>query len=175
MDTRTQDPTAPGVSPETETSRSDRVRPDPTPDEQTPRHAVADLKARVSELAEYVSYLLSAKFDGIKLTFRNIAVYAALGVVGLIAAGAVVVSAVVLVCVGIAGGLSALFGDRPWQGALVAGLLLLAVIGAGVWIGLSRLTKSSRERTVQKYAARQQQQRAKFGRDVHERADEPAK
>ena len=171
MDSRTQDPTAPGVS----TASSDRVRPDPVADELTPQHAVADLKQRASELAEYISYMLSAKFDGFKLTFRNLAVYAALGVVGLIAAGAFVVSAVVLVCVGIAGGLSALFGDRPWQGALVAGLLFLAVIGVGTWFGLSRLLKSSRERTVQKYAARQQQQRAKFGRDIHERAGDPAK
>ena len=171
MDSRTQDPTAPGVS----TAPSDRVRADPIPDDQTPQHAVADLKARVSELAEYISYMLSAKVDGVKLTLRNMALYAALGVVGLIAAGAVVVSAVVLVCVGVAGGLSALFGDRPWQGALVAGLLLLAVIGAGTWFGLSRLMKGSRERTVQKYAAREQQQRAKFGHDIHERAGEPAK
>jgi hypothetical protein len=86
-----------------------------------------------------------------------------------------VVTAVVLLCRGIAGGLGALFGGRLWLGELVTAILFLAIIGAGVWFGLGRVTKASRERTVKKYASRQQQQRARFGTDVRERSERPGK
>jgi hypothetical protein len=56
----------------------------------------------------------------------------------------------------------------------VTGILLLALMGGGVWFGLKKLTGTSRERLVKKYATRQQQQRAKFGRDVHQAASDPA-
>ena len=171
MDSRTEDPTAPAPA----APARERLAEEPVTDEQSPTDAFADAKTRLSELAEYISYYFSAKFDGVKVSVRNLGIYAAVGVIGLIAASALVTTAVVFVCIGIAGGLSALFGDRLWQGTLVAGLLVLALLGAGVWFGISRMTRSSRERTVRKYAARQQQQRAKFGHDVNERADEPAK
>src|SRR5688500_4856637 len=101
MDSRTQDPTAPGTS-----ANGGRLRDDdePVTDEQAPSHGFADAKERLSELAEYISYLLSAKADGAKASLRNMAVMAALGVIGLIALSALVTSAVVLVCAGIAGG-----------------------------------------------------------------------
>jgi uncharacterized membrane protein YdfJ with MMPL/SSD domain len=130
-----------------------------------------DIGRRLGELGEYLSYYLSAKSDGIKLTLKNVAVYAALGVVGLIAAGALVVTAVVLLCMGIAQGLGALFGHHLWVGYLVTGLLLLGGLGAAVYFGMSFMVGKSRKATVHRYEARQRKQRAEFGQDVKERAE----
>jgi hypothetical protein len=174
METHTQDPTAPGTRAGVDTGAGRAPGRVDGMEEETPTAAIRHLGQRLSELAEYVSYFISAKTDGIKLTLRNVAIYAALGIVGLIAAGAMVVSAVVLVCWGIALGLSALFGHHLWAGYLVTGVLILALIGGGTWIGLKKFTGSSRERLVKKYAARQHEQRSKFGRDVEQAASDPA-
>jgi hypothetical protein len=177
MTERAQDPTAPQAtrtSPEPASSSSDSSA-ERVPDEQTPGAAFSDIGIRFKELGEYVSYLLAAKLDGIKLAVRNAGIYAALGVVGLLAGGALVVTAVVLLCRGIAGGLGALFGGRLWLGELVTAVLVLALTGVGVWWVMGRMTKASRERMVKKYASRQQQQRARFGTDVHERSERPGK
>jgi len=170
MDSRAQDPTAPGTT----STNGGRIGPEAVTDDQSPGEAFHTAQVRLSELAEYISYYISAKTDGIKLTARNIAIFAALGVVGLIALGALIATAVVLLCTGIAGGLGALMGHHPWLGSIVTGILLLALVGGATYIALGRFGKGSREGTVKKYAARQQQQRAKFGQDVHTRASSPA-
>jgi hypothetical protein len=53
-------------------------------------------------------------------------------------------------------------------------VLFLTALGIGVMIAMKKLTQSSRERTAKKYAARQQQERIKFGTDVNQRAQDPA-
>jgi len=171
MDRAAHDPTAPGTSSPTSTSAPDHG----ATDDQSPAEAFRDLSTRFAELGEYVSYLLSAKVDGIKVSLRNAGIYAALGVLGLLAGGALIVTTVVLLLRGIAGGLGALFGQRLWLGEIVTAVLFLAILGVGTWFGLNRMTKASRERTVKKYASRQQQQRARFGTDVHERSASPAR
>ncbi len=143
-------------------------------DEQTPGAAFKDLPFRVEELREYVKYYLSAKADGIKVSLRNAGIYAALGVIGLIAGGAFIVTLMVFLLRGIAGGMGALFGGRLWLGELVTAIVFLAVVGVGTMMALNRLTKASRERTASKYASRQQQQRARYGTDVSQRAGDPA-
>ena len=146
-----------------------------TADEQSPAEAFADVKTRVAELTEYAGYFLSAKVDGIKLAIRNAGVYAALGAVGLFAGGALVATAVVLLLRGIAGGLGTLFGGRLWLGELVTAVVFLALIGGGAVFALRRMTAASRERTVKKYESRKQQQRARYGTDVGQRAERPGK
>jgi len=172
MDAQTEDPTAPGTRAGTGGAGGGRLHEHT--DDEAPTEAFRQAGARFGELAEYVSYFIAAKTDGLKLTLRNVAVFAALGVVGLIAAGAMVVSGVVLLCWGIALALSALFGHHLWAGYLVTGVLLLGMIGGGTMIGLKKLTGTSRERMVKKYATRQTQQRGKFGRDVQQAASDPA-
>jgi hypothetical protein len=183
---RAQDPTAPApaVAPDVSasvggggkpTSGSSSTSGRETADEQSPAQAFADVKIRVQELSEYAGYLISAKIDGIKLAVRNAGIYAALGVIGALAGGAFVVTLIVLLLRGIAGGLGVLFGGRFWLGELVTSVVFLALLGVGVFIVMGRLTKASRERTAKKYASRQQQQRARFGTDVAERAQRPGK
>jgi Putative Actinobacterial Holin-X, holin superfamily III len=172
----TNDPTAPGVSgASSASSNGGRLGPDHLTDDQAPPEALKDISNRLSELGEYVSYYLGAKVDGIKVSLRNAGIWAGLGVIGLMAGGAFVVTLVVLLLRGIAGGIGAMFNpDRPWAGELITAVLFLTALGIGVMIAMKKLTASSRERTAKKYAARQQQERVKFGTDVHQRAQDPA-
>jgi len=184
MESRAQDPTAPGTtenpSAAWEAASGSRfaaaanATSEGVTDDQKPGEAFKSVANRFSEVAEYISYYIAAKTDGIKLTLRNVAIFAALGVIGLIAGAALVATAVVLLCVGLAHALGALFGHHGWLGDMVAGLLLLGLVAGGVFFGLKMVGKGSRTATVKKYAARQQQQRAKFGQDVRQRASDPA-
>jgi len=149
-------------------------------DGSAPRAAsVADafrgLAPLIAELREHASYLVSAKVDGIKITVRNLGIYAALGIVGLIAMSAVVTTAVVLLLVGLALAIGKPFDpDQPWVGGIVVGLLVLGGLAAGVIIGMKKLTNTSRAALVRKYEERQRQQRTNFGRDVRGREADPA-
>jgi hypothetical protein len=134
--------------------------------------AFARLGRDVNELKEYASHYLSAKVDGVKRTVRNIALYAALGVVGLIAGGAIVATAAGLLIVGLAEALGVLFGGRFWLGDLVAGILVLGLIGVGAWLMLKKLTGTWRSATILKYERRKQSQRERFGHDAADRAKE---
>jgi uncharacterized membrane protein YqjE len=124
----------------------------------------------VEELKEYASLYAAAKVDGVKRTVRNIGLYAALGVLGLIAGGALVATAVGLIVVGLAVLLGNAFGGRYWLGNMVTGVLVLAVIGAGVWFMMNKLTGTWRSQTMKKYEQRKQSQRQRFGHDVSQRA-----
>jgi membrane protein implicated in regulation of membrane protease activity len=139
-------------------------------DEQSSLEALKDIKARLGELSEYVSYYIAARADALKVTARMAGVYAALGVVALMAGIAFVVSAVVLVCFGIAA-LLVWALHSLWLGTLVAGVIFLALLATGALLGMRMLKRSSRERTVQKYGSRQQHQRAEYGTDVRQRGE----
>jgi len=77
---------------------------------ENPTDAFRDISERIAQLKAYASYYLAAKMDSIKLSARNAAIYAALGVVGLIAGGTIIAMAAALVVLGIAHGLGSLFG-----------------------------------------------------------------
>ncbi len=138
-----------------------------------PADAFRDLKARLAEVMEYVNYYVSARLDAYKATARKAGVLAAIGVIGLLAMSSFIVTTMVLFCIGVAGMLTAAFGGRAWAGNLVTSILFLALLAGGVWFGYRKLTRASRERTLAKYAKRQQQQRAQFGTDVERRAQKP--
>src|SRR5437867_442571 len=99
MAQRAQDPTAP-TSPQAQPSATpasgSAAAPDEVPDEQTPTEALHDIGTRLSELSEYFGYLIAAKVDAIKVSLRHAGIYAALGILALLAGGALVVTAVVL-------------------------------------------------------------------------------
>jgi hypothetical protein len=170
----TQDPTAPGTSEPYVGRKDPESKRQPVTDETAPAEAIKDIGTRLGELGEYVSYYLTAKIDGLKATGRNIVIYVALGVMGAFAGAAAIVTLVVLTLVGIAHGIGDMLGDRWWLGDLITGILFLSVMGVGVVFGIKKLTGSSRERTVKKYAARQQQERVQYGTDVQQRAQDPA-
>ncbi len=136
---------------------------------QAPTDALHSARLHFEELREYIAYLITAKIDSIKATFRNVGLYIALGVIGLFIAGAAAATSVVLLLVGLAGAVGAIF-HRQWLGNLIVGFILVAAIGMGAWIFYSRFTRAARERTKEKYESLKRQQRARFGTDVAERA-----
>jgi hypothetical protein len=144
---------------------------DPSTADRSPADAFKDVGQAFGELKEYASYYVAAKADSFKASFRNLGLYAALGIVGLLAGGAIIVTAAVQLLTGLAGAIGAIFEpDRPWVGNIVVGFLILAGIGVGTMLFLKKFTAASRERTVKKYESRQQQQRVQYGHDVRERA-----
>ena len=129
--------------------------------------------SHVAELREYITYLIGAKVDGLKLTFRNLALYAVLGIVGAVVGLSALVTAVVLLISGLAGAIGAIFSpDRPWAGALIVGLLIVAGTIVGVMMLMKSITGASRKRTIEKYENRKRDERGQFGHDVQERARE---
>jgi len=153
----------------------DPPSPPPNPPETDDTHnpaaqAFARIKGDLEELKEYGSYYVATKVDGVKRTIRNVGLYAALGVVGLTAGGAIVATAAGLLIVGLAEGLGRLFGDRYWLGDIVAGLIVLGVVGGAAWFMMRKLTGAWRSQTVKKYEQRKQSQRERFGHDLSNRA-----
>lgn len=129
-----------------------------------------DAVARWAEVKEYLGYFLATKVDALRLSIRQAIFYAALGVIGLLAAVAGVVTAVVLLLIGAAHLISVLLGGRQWAGELIVGATVIGSIALATFIVLSKLTRTSRTQTVKKYESRKRQQRLRFGHDVSDRA-----
>jgi len=133
----------------------------------SPAEPFKEAASHIAALKEFASYYVGAKLDGIKVSLRNVGVYAALGILGLIAGSAVITTAVVLLLVGLALGIGKMFDpDQPWVGAVVVGLLVLGGLAGGIVFGMKWLTNTSRKKLVQKYENRQRDQRINFGEDV---------
>ena len=146
-----------------------RVGSDSGANGHTPADAFKDAGARLGELKEFAAYYVAAKLDGIKVTLRNVGIYAGLGIVGLIAGSAIISTAAVLLLVGLALGLGDLLWDQYWLGALLVGLLVLGGLAGGIIFGMKKITNSSRKAMVEKYENRQRDQRIHFGEDVRGR------
>jgi membrane protein implicated in regulation of membrane protease activity len=132
--------------------------------------AVHEIPRLIKELKAYGSYLSSAKIDGAKAKARQIAIYAALGVLGLLVAAGILFTASFLLLSGLAMGLGALLWHQYWLGNVIVALLVLGGTAAGVVIGIRKFTGASRSQTEKKYEQKRIQQRAEFGHDVKQRA-----
>ena len=139
---------------------------DPEQSKITELDALKLLLEQFHELQEYFSYYVTAKTDGIKLSLRNTSIWIVLAALGFIAIGGLIVSANWFVLSGTADGLGLLCGGRSWAGKIIAGFLLLAVMGLCVCYTAARRKSASRERAVRKYAKRQAEQQAEFGSHV---------
>lgn len=142
----------------------------PVPPAAHPTDAFREAFSKVGELREFASYYAAARLDALKASVRNAGIYAGLVLVGFVAGASVVVVAVVLLLVGIAGALGEVFYDHPWLGDLITGVVFLAIPAIVILVGMGILTKSFRGATVRKYEQRQSQQRHRFGRDVRDEA-----
>jgi membrane protein implicated in regulation of membrane protease activity len=136
--------------------------------------ALDQLLAQATELYAYTMHFVNAKADGVKLSVRQVVVWAVLGLLMLIAATSVIVTAIVLLLTGLAGALAGAFDSELWLGKVVIGVLLLVIIAVGTLIGVRMQQRKSRHQKVQQYAERQLQQRAAFGRNVADRATDTA-
>jgi hypothetical protein len=144
----------------------------PGEQEPSPAEAFRRLQKQVEELQAYFAHFVSAKVDSVVLSARRLAIWAVLGVVGLIALAALIVTAIVLVLHGVANGLAVLFAGRLWLGQLVAGSGILIMLVLSILIGVRTWQTRWRQQKVQQYDERQFQQRAAFGHSVEDRATE---
>ena len=126
------------------------------------------LLKQFQELREYVSYYAAARTDSVKCSVRNAIGRIVLAALGFVAVGGLIVMASWFVLSGVSQGAGALFGAQAWIGSLIAGVLALAGVGSGMACAISTLKNASRKGTVRKYETRHAQQRARFGRDVHD-------
>jgi len=143
------------------------------PDEQEPTPEADPfqlLLRQFRELAEYFSYYLSAKADSAKLGLRNAVFSMTLAALAFVVVASLSVTATWLVLNGTAEGLGLLFGNRPWAGNLVTGLLVVAALAGGIYGIVIRLKKSAREGTVSKYENQQSRQQDRYGHNVADRA-----
>src|SRR5438552_12713023 len=124
---------------------------DPQHEHVAPSDSAREALNKLAELRAYAQQYFSAKTDQAKLTARNIGIYAALGVVGLIAAGATLVIALAMLLSGIAGAIGAATGGRMWVGNLVVGLVVLGLFAGGAIVGLAMLKKAWMKAAVKKY------------------------
>jgi len=141
------------------------LHPDPPPAE-----AIRQAMSQLAALREFVAFYVAVKVDSLKVTARNLGIYAALGVIGLIAAGAMVVTAVVLLLTGIAGAFGQLFSGHPWLGNIITSVLVLGLIAGSVVFVMKKLTNTFRSQTVKKYEDRLSHERQQFGRNVRDEA-----
>jgi hypothetical protein len=131
---------------------------------------VGTLKMQAAEIKDHAAYLASAKLDKIKASARNGVIYGALAITVLTAGATFLIMSVVMVCIGFAWGMTAVFGGNAWLGWLVAGAILLIFLMTMVFAGAMLAMGMLKRGTFKKYRQWQARQRGRFGYDVHERA-----
>jgi len=143
----------------------------------SPAEAFKQAGARLAEVKEYAGYFVAAKVDALKLTLRNLVLYAILGVVGAIIGTTVLVTAAVYLLSGLAGAIGEIFPEpyEWWAGRLIVSLLVIGGTVVGVMLLTKSLTGSSRKRTIEKYENRKRDERNLHGTDVEQRAREQAR
>lgn len=148
--------------------RFEGISEDPAAPEQ-PTHAWRQLLEELQAAKSYGLHFLNAKIDGLKLTVRKVMLFAVLGILGLLAGAAVIITAAVLICVGLAQALGRLVG-YAWVGNLAVGILILGGILGGAWLMIRSMLKAHRQQTVRRYEQQLRQERMEHGHDVRQEA-----
>lgn len=136
-----------------------------------PADALRDALARLAQLREFVAYYIAVRIDIFKSLIRNAGIYAAVAVLALVGGAATIVTAVVLLLLGIAGAFAQLFPTHPWLGQIITAAIFLCVVAGGAVVGMKLLTSWFRRNTVRNYERRQSRQRQQFGSDVQRQAE----
>lgn len=139
----------------------------------TPGESFSAAMKHLAEVQAYARQFVSAKLAGIKLSIRNVVIYAILGVVALLTGGAMVVTAASLIVVGLSQWIGHLLGDRAWAGNLIVGALILGLTVGVAMFAVRKIFNVSREATVKGYERRLKQQRVTLdGHDARQRSAE---
>lgn len=147
-----------------------RVNGEETPG--TPGESFAQAKAHFGELSAYIGQYINAKVGGVRASVRNLVIYAILGVLGLIAGGAMIVTAASIIVLGLAQMVGHFLGDRIWAGNLIVGVLLLGAVVLVTVMAVKKMFNSSRQATVNSHERRLKQQRVTLGHDARQRSAE---
>ncbi|MGE0608300.1 MAG: hypothetical protein AB7O62_14480 [Pirellulales bacterium] len=128
--------------------------------------AVERLLALLQELAAYATHYLAARVDATRGRLRRMAMAAALVAGGALVSVIVLSTAAILLTLGLAQALTALFGGPAWVGNVLAGggLLSGCAILAAAWMW--RINRSAQTTATENYEQRKRDQRERFGRDA---------
>lgn len=141
--------------------------------EASPGESFSAAMKHLSELQAYAAQYLSVKVRSLKVSISGLVVYAALGVIGLLAGGAILVTSGALIVIGLAQALGQLLGGRMWAGNLIVGALILGACVLMVRVMVKKLFDVSRQATVNRHERTLKQQRVKlWGIDARQRSAE---
>jgi hypothetical protein len=126
---------------------------------------VHHLLRQFAVLLEFANHYLSARLDSVKVSLLRLVLIAIAWVLAVAILAGLVLTGTVLLCIGLAEGLSHLFHSY-WLGYLSAGLLILCGFFGTCFLTQSLLLRKWRLRTIAKYESRRARQRASFGRDA---------
>ena len=130
-------------------------------------NALRDAARHLGEAKEYASNFLAAKADAAKLSMRRVVLMIGLFVIAGITGAGILITAAVLLINGLATGIGHLFNpDKVWLGQIIVGLIVVLGANLGVFLMIRSAIRASRDRTVQKYEARHNEQRSRYGHDV---------
>jgi hypothetical protein len=135
-------------------------------------HPLEPLLADLASLRSYLAHYVAARKDALTAAARRAVLWAVIGIAAALVGMTILVTAVVLLVMGIMDGLTVVFGGRLWAGELVTAVGLLTLVGLGGWIGISKWITNSRRRTMEHYERRRSQERAVHGLDVRQRAEQ---
>jgi hypothetical protein len=135
----------------------------------SPGAAFSELGRQLGEAWLFVGYYLRTRLDQLRLSIFRLILFSALGMIGLLAAGAMVVTAAAMIVLGLAHLIGWLSG-YAWIGELATGVLLLGIMLGITYVGIARATKTSRLTTMAAHERRLREQREYYGTDVNERA-----
>lgn len=140
------------------------------PSSETDSDPLVDIAARLAELKTFAAHLAEVKVDQARLWTKQALV--AIVVWGFVSLAAVVVVSVSVLYIarGAALGFSALFGNRPWIGYLLAGTLLLTLFALGGTALYVIQSNRRRKEIIEKYEARRDHQEAGLGFTVDDAA-----
>ena len=128
----------------------------------------ANVGLRVRELIAFASYYAAAQVDRVKLTAINIAMFVVLGAIAAFTGLTVVITASVLLVVGISQAIGAVLGGRMWAGYLITSVVVLGSLFVGTVVAFKIVTKSTRGKLVAAYEQRKHEQRSDLGTDVEQ-------
>jgi hypothetical protein len=111
----------------------------------------ADVNRHLQEAREQAGRYVNAQLDRLRAMVRSVILFGTLGIAGLVIGLAIVITAAVLLCIGVADGIGELLGGRQWAGDLIAGGAVLGLIAIGALIAVKRITALARRRTLESY------------------------
>jgi hypothetical protein len=147
----------------------DRMKPEPS--EPAPTAAFQYAFEQFAEVRDYVAFYLRTRAELFRLSVRNFLFVSVLTFTAVLLAAALIVTAVVLLCRGVAEGLTLLFGGYAWVGDLVTGVLLLVVVIAAIYGVITKIASSWKRKTFVDYAAQKRRQRRQQEMNSHERSN----
>src|SRR2546428_6460738 len=121
----------------------------PGEQEPSPPEALHRLQQQIEELQAYFTHFVSAKVDGFLLSGRQLALWTALGIMGLLALAGLIITAIVLLLGGAAAGLGLLFGGQLWLGQGGGGGGVVGLVCPRIFLCVRTLPKRSGQEEVQ--------------------------